>query len=120
VGQSCAWDEAVTVLIDRAGDDAYTGPLGFSRCAAHNNGWALLIDYGGRDRYEAVRGAPRADGSDEVTSFAQFFDFGGEVDQYTGEGLNDTIRHGNRHGLFCDLPGDLDEALQQWRGLLKE
>ncbi len=120
VGQSCAWDEAVTVLIDRAGDDVYTGPLGFSRCAAHNNGWALLLDYAGRDRYEGVRGAPRADGNDQVTSFAGQLDFGGAADEYAGEGLNNALRHGNRHGFLGDLPGDLEAALRAWRGLVRE
>lgn len=111
VGQSCSWDETVTMLLERAGNDVYAGPRGFARAAAHNNGWALLVDYAGQDRYEPFGEAPRADGNEEVTSFSLLLDLGGGEDEYAGGNANNTTRHGNRHGFFVDAPGDLDAAL---------
>lgn len=111
VGQSCSWDETVTMLIDHAGDDTYlgTGPhgrSGFALCAAHNNGLALLLDLAGADRYASFASVPRADGSDQVTSFSLHIDAGGDVDDFAGTATpNNTIRHGNRNGVFADLPG---------------
>ena len=37
VGQSCSWDETITVLLDHSGDDVYSGG-DFATCASHNNG----------------------------------------------------------------------------------
>lgn len=119
VGQSCSWDETVTVLLDHAGDDFYSGG-GFALCPAHNNGWALLIDYAGRDRYAYFQGVPRADGSDQVTSFALQLDFGGAADAYPKDGCNNVVRHGNRHGFFGDFPGGADAALEALPQLMQD
>ncbi len=119
VGQSCSWDETVTMLIERAGDDFYLGGGGFACCAAHNNGWALLIDHDGQDSYSSTAGVPRADGDDEVTSFSLWLDLGGADDVYPQSGHNNQIKHGNRHGLFGDLPADLENAAARYQEFIR-
>jgi hypothetical protein len=119
VGQSCSWDETVTMLLDRAGDDTYLGAgpyrqSGFALGASHNNGIALLLDLAGVDNYAWFRGPPRADGSDQVTSFSLQVDAGGDPDDYAGDpSPNGTVRHGNRNAVFADVPGDMDAAVGQ-------
>jgi hypothetical protein len=107
VGQSCSWDETVTMLLDHAGDDTYAGPRGFARAAAHNNGWALLVDYAGTDDYADFGKTPRADGDDTVTSFALLLDLGGDEDVYAGGRANNAGHYAPRHGWFIDTPADL-------------
>lgn len=124
VGQSCSWDETITMLLDHAGNDVYsgTGPYGgggFALCASHYNGWALLVDYAGRDVYQRFGGVPRADGNDVVSSFSLQLDLGGAADRYPSE-HNDVVRHGNRHGFFGDLPGGVERALSAPGRLLAE
>lgn len=119
VGQSCSWDETVTALLDHAGNDRYSGG-GFALCASHNNGWALFIDYAGRDRYDRFRGVPRADGNDRVTSFSLQLDFGGSDDHYPKNGHNNVVRHGNRNGFFGDFKGGLEDALDTYESQIAQ
>jgi hypothetical protein len=69
------------------------------------------VDCAGVDHYQPLGEAPRADGDDRVTSFSMLLDVGGSDDVYLGVNENNTIHHGDRHGLFCDLPGDLESAV---------
>ncbi|MBU0637825.1 MAG: PDZ domain-containing protein [Planctomycetes bacterium] len=118
VGQSCSWDQTVTVLLDHAGDDVYSCG-GFALAAAAHNGFALLVDYAGRDNYVSNQGRARASGNDYHggTSFALLLDLGGADDRYAAPGANASIRHHDEHAFFADVPGDLSEAVrafQQW------
>lgn len=119
VGQSCSWDETVSVLLDHSGDDVYSGG-GFALCAAHNNGWAFLGDYAGNDVYQQCPDAPRADGDEEVSSFALQLDFGGGADHYGAEPRGGMIRHGNRHGFLADFAGSTEGATRELERLMRE
>jgi len=112
VGQSCAWDQSVSTLIDRQGDDVYSGG-GFCLAASAHNGFAVLVDCAGRDRYERHKGQARAHPNDYHggTCFSLLLDLGGGADAYPGQDRNGTVNHANQHGFFADLPGDLDDAL---------
>lgn len=111
VGQSCSWDETVTVLLDHAGNDWYSGG-GFALCPAHNNGVAVFVDYTGDDHYVRFGGVPRADGNDQVTSFALQLDYAGD-DHYPKGENNDVVRHGNRHGYFGDFPDGVPATVEE-------
>lgn len=51
-GQGAAWDLAVGVLVDRAGDDRYQAD-GLSQGAAAQQGIGVLLDRAGSDDYRA-------------------------------------------------------------------
>jgi hypothetical protein len=120
VGQSCSWDQTVTVLLDHAGDDTYSGG-GFGLAATAHNGLAVLVDYAGRDHYRRNAGAARAGSNDYHggTSLSLLLDLGGAEDVYAGEGRNGVVRCGGEHGFFADLPGDLTDALQSFTNFIE-
>ena len=103
VGQSCAWDESLTALIDHAGDDRYSGG-GFALCASAHNGLALFTDRAGRDTYLQTKGAPRATPNDYHggTGFSLQLDLGPDEDTHASPSLNNTTAHGDEHGFFID------------------
>lgn len=116
VGQSCSWDETVTVLYDRGGNDEYSGG-DFALAASAHNGLALLLDESGRDRYHGLADTVRARPNDYHGGkcFSLLLDLGGAEDVYEAAGVNDTIRHHPEHSLLVDMPGDLQDALAHFR-----
>jgi hypothetical protein len=118
VGQSCSWDETVTALIDRAGNDWYSNG-GFALCASAHNGWALFLDGAGRDTYVGQQNRIRSGPNDYHggSSFSLFLDLGGEPDQYGDPAVNNTVHHAPTHGFFLDVPqgiGDARQHLEEW------
>lgn len=120
VGQSCAWDECITALIEHAGNDTYSGG-GFGLGASAHNGLAILSDHAGRDRYQQHTGAPRAHPNDYHggTSFSLLLDLGGDKDTYAGKGRNNVVTHAPQHGFFGDFPGDLPRARREFQKLIQ-
>ncbi len=121
VGQSCSWDQTVTFLIDRAGDDSYSAG-GFALGAAAHNGIAVFLDGGGLDRYLKNGGRARASGNDYHggTSLSLILDLGGDEDLYSGSpAANNRIRHTQEHGFFADVPTTLPEALTRFQDWLE-
>lgn len=118
--QSGVWDQSVTMLVDRAGNDAYRCD-GLGLGAASMQAIGLFFDLGGDDRYSANAGAVlgRSGGdsyhydADRVFSFSAFFDLGSGRDAYPAGQENNTARstgqrdeahpqNSSLHGLFVD------------------
>ncbi len=117
VGQSCSWDQTITALLDHAGDDVYSGG-GFGLCASAHNGFALMIDYAGRDTYRQHNGSVRAGGNDYHggASLSLMLDLGGDTDDYAGDtSHNNLTSHAGEHGFFIDSPGDMARTAAGFR-----
>ncbi|MBN2448684.1 MAG: hypothetical protein JXO22_18300, partial [Phycisphaerae bacterium] len=119
VGQSCSWDQTITVFLDDAGDDVYSGG-GFGLGATAHNGFAVLVDYAGKDTYQEHSGKVRAGGNDYHggSSLSLLLDLGGDEDSYPGKSQNGIVRYAGEHGFFGDIPGDLPAALKSFRKLI--
>lgn len=97
--QSGVWDESVTLLLDKAGNDSYRCD-GLGIGAASMQAIGIFIDLGGDDRYSANPGATLGQsgsntyhyGTSGVMSFSGFFDLGGGLDSYPGARANGTAR----------------------------
>ena len=118
--QSGVWDESVTLLLDKAGNDSYRCD-GLGIGAASMQAIGIFIDLEGDDRYSANAGATIGQsgsntyhyGSSGVMSFSGFFDLGG-TDSYSGNGRtnNTAVLTGSRnedapensslYGIFVD------------------
>jgi hypothetical protein len=116
VGQACAWDQSIAFLIERAGDDVYSGG-GFGLAASAHNGFAVLVDRAGTDHYRQHAGQARAHPNDYHggSSLSLLLDLGGAADRYPGPDRNGGVKHANQHGFFADLPGGIDQALREYR-----
>lgn len=87
--QSGVWDESVTLLLDKAGNDAYRCD-GLGIGAASMQAIGIFIDLAGDDRYSANAGATIGQSgsntyhydSSGVMSFSGFFDLGAGNDIY--------------------------------------
>lgn len=119
--QSGVWDESVTLLLDRAGNDAYRCD-GLGLGAASMQAIGIFIDLQGQDRYSANNGATLGQsGGDSyhydsagVMSFSGFFDLGGSHDTYpdgvrtnneskaTGARNEETPVNSSLYGVFVD------------------
>ena len=116
VGQSCSWDQAITALIDRSGNDVYSAG-DFAVGASAHNGIAIFVDAAGRDTYERNPGRARAAPNDYHggTCLSLILDLGGDQDSYAGRTeANNTVHKAGEHGLFADVPGDLQGALDRF------
>lgn len=97
--QSGVWDESVTLLLDKAGNDAYRCD-GLGIGAASMQAIGVFIDLAGDDRYSANPGATLGQSGGNsyhydtagVMSFSGFFDLGGGTDIYPGVRENNTAR----------------------------
>ncbi len=123
VAQGLAWDECVTMFVEAEGDDIYEGGTGFSQGASAHNALCVFWDQEGRDSYVYSPGQARAGGNNYHggTSLSLFIDEGGAEDFYTSErGANNLITGWPEHGIFCDLPGSIEDALRdtRWRTLV--
>ena len=119
--QSGAWDESVTMLIDRSGNDAYgCDSLGLG--AASMQALSVFLDLAGDDRYSAGnRATLGTSGADTyhfdttgVYSFSAFLDLGSGRDAYprasarddheaaTGAPNEDAPARATLHGVFID------------------
>ncbi len=118
--QSGVWDESVTLLLDKAGNDSYRCD-GLGIGAASMQAIGIFIDLEGDDRYSANAGATIGQsgsntyhyGSSGVMSFSGFFDLGG-TDSYSGNGRTnntavltgsrneDVPENSNLYGIFVD------------------
>ena len=105
-----AWDEAVSLFIEESGDDRYEGG-GFSQGAASMNGWSIFLEMSGRDTYlytdQALANSNDYHGG---TSLAFFIDAGGDQDAYPSR-PNNRIIGGGQRSIFIDLPGAIEDAL---------
>ncbi len=118
--QSGVWDESVTLLLDKAGNDSYRCD-GLGIGAASMQAIGIFIDLAGDDRYSANNGATLGQSggnsyhydSAGVMSFSGFFDLAG-TDSYSGNGRtnNTAMSTGSRnekepansglYGVFVD------------------
>ncbi len=97
--QSGVWDESVTLLLDKAGNDSYRCD-GLGIGAASMQAIGIFIDLAGDDRYSADPGATIGQSGSNtyhydasgVMSFSGFFDLGGGLDSYPGARANGTAR----------------------------
>lgn len=97
--QSGVWDESVTLLLDKAGNDAYRCD-GLGIGAASMQAIGIFIDLAGDDRYSANGGATIGQSSGNsyhydtagVMSFSGFFDLGGGNDIYPGDRANNQAK----------------------------
>ncbi len=122
VAQGLAWDECVTMFVEGGGDDIYEGGGGFSQGASAHNSLCVMWDRGGDDVYDYPAGQARAGGNDYHggTSLSLFIDEGGGDDSYNWTGGHDALITGwPQHGVFCDLPGSIEDALtgKAWKKL---
>ena len=87
--QSGVWDESITLLLDKAGNDAYRCD-GLGIGAASMQAIGIFIDLEGNDRYSANPGATLGQSGSNtyhydaagVMSFSAFFDLGNGNDTY--------------------------------------
>lgn len=86
--QGGAWDETVAWLLDREGDDVYIG-AGLGQGAAAQQALGVLVDLGGKDRYESPQAQGESGANDyhyateRVLSFSVLLDRGGAKDTYS-------------------------------------
>lgn len=118
--QSGVWDESITLLLDKAGNDAYRCD-GLGIGAASMQAIGIFLDLGGDDRYSANPGATIGQSggnsyhydSAGVMSFSGFFDLGGGNDIYPGDRANnqskatgsrneDALENSGLYGVFVD------------------
>ena len=118
--QSGVWDESVTLLLDKAGNDAYRCD-GLGIGAASMQAIGIFIDLAGDDRYSANGGATIGQSGGNsyhydtagVMSFSGFFDLGGGNDIYPGDRANnqakstgsrneDAPENSGLYGVFID------------------
>ena len=118
--QSGVWDESITLLLDKAGNDAYRCE-GLGIGAASMQAIGIFIDLGGDDRYSANPGATLGQSGGNsyhydtagVMSFSGFFDLGGGNDIYPGDRANnqskstgsrneDAPENSGLYGVFVD------------------
>lgn len=119
--QSGAWDESITLLWDKQGNDAYRID-GLGLGAAAMQSIALFVDGSGSDRYSANPGDVLGRSSRDtyhfdtarVHSFSCFMDLGGGNDAYptglrsnhsdvsTGEPNDADPQNATLHGVFLD------------------
>lgn len=111
--QSGAWDESITLLLDRSGHDSYQCD-GLGQGSAAMQALALLVDLGGRDRYVGRGASVQGQGGNNtyhweaqrVLSFSGLLDLGGADDHYSSGRANGTqVRTGARHAA---APGESD------------
>lgn len=113
-----AWDDCVTLFVDRAGNDTYTGQGGFSQCATAHTSICIFIEGGGKDFYAVGRGPGRSGPNTYHggTSLSLFLDLGGGEDSYKAYVENNAIKYRPEHSLVVDLPesdiDDLDKVLR--------
>ena len=110
--QGFAWDLGTAWLIDKKGDDFYNRtPHSHSLGSADHNGFAVLVDYAGRDNYG---GYPSSVGNNSYQgghSFALFVDAGGEDDVYRPNGANSTVTSSVNYGVRADLPCSIESVM---------
>ena len=105
--QGASWDASVAYLIDYGGNDDYQG-AGLSQAAAAMNGYSVLFDAGGDDRYrtpsgQADGGSTRYWGGRKAPNMAILIDAAGQ-DEYDREGRVNGARLRRSHvGLFRDF-----------------
>lgn len=118
--QSGVWDESITLLLDKAGNDSYRCD-GLGIGAASMQAIGIFIDLGGDDRYSANPGATLGQSGGNsyhydtagVMSFSGFFDLGGGNDIYAGDRANnqskstgsrneDAPENSGLYGVFVD------------------
>jgi hypothetical protein len=102
-GQSFAWEESVTALFDRDGDDLYQGGRFHCQGASAHNGFSLFVDQRGKDRYDYEPGPGLAGPNDYHggTSLSIFIDEGEGDDVYSTES-NNRKRTTPGNGIFID------------------
>lgn len=118
--QGAAWDISVGMLIDRSGNDSYRGG-GIAQGSAAMQGFAVLLDLGGDDVYEAATPSQGRSGGNAyhfdataTRSFSVLLDAGGTDRFSSGQENGRTVctdptppqdgADAPRHGLFIDLP----------------
>ena len=110
--QGFAWDLGSAWLIDKQGDDFYNRtPHSHSLASADHNGFAVLVDYEGRDNYA---GYPSSVGNNTYQgghSFALFVDAGGQDDVYRPDGANSTVTTSVNYGVRADLPCSIESVM---------
>jgi hypothetical protein len=101
--QGGAWDQTVAWMLDRGGDDVYTG-FGLGQGAAAQQAIGVLVDCGGRDKYDSVQAQGESGGNDYhygecgLFSFSVLLDLGGAKDEYsTGRPNGSATRTGARN-----------------------
>ncbi len=106
-GQGASWDAAIGYLRDVKGNDIYRGAT-LAQGAAAMNGWALLIDEGGRDIYSAQSGQGLGGstiywGGRNAQNMGGLIDLGDQPDTYTRPMRRDghTLRDPG-FGIFLD------------------
>lgn len=119
--QSGVWDESITLLWDKQGNDAYRAD-GLAQGAAAMQALAIFIDSEGTDRYSVNPGAVLGQSSNDtyhfdtarVHSFSCFMDLGSSDDIYpgalrtnnstiiTGKPNDADLANATLHGLFID------------------
>lgn len=86
--QGGAWDQTVAWLLDRSGDDVYTG-FGLGQGAAAEQAIGVLVDCYGKDRYDSPQAQGEGGGNDYhygecgLFSFSVLLDIGGGDDAYS-------------------------------------
>ena len=108
--QGGAWDVGVAILEDSGvGNDSYHTLGGLAQGSAAMNGLGILLDRGGRDRYEAGSSAQGDGGSTSywggrgALNLGILIDEGGEEDEYSLQGRgDDTELKTTAVGLFRD------------------
>ena len=117
MAQGTAWDEAVAVFVDRAGDDVYEGGESFSQGASAHNGFCLFLDLDGNNRftYAFPQGSAGPNTYHDGHSFSLFV-------VANERGKSPAIHVNGDYGFFADLPDSLEDAIKMksWRSLIKK
>ncbi|OVE80990.1 hypothetical protein BVY03_04850 [bacterium K02(2017)] len=114
--QASAWDLGAAALIDKQGDDFYDSyKLGFAQGASAHNGFALFLDYSGKDSYalqDGQQGSVPDNSYHKGSSLAIFIDAGGQSDLYNQKTeLNNQIIQRDEYGFFIDLNTTINKSL---------
>lgn len=94
--QGGAWDETVAWLLDRDGEDAYSG-AGLGQGAAAQQALGVLVDAAGKDAYDSPQAQGESGGNEYhfgecgLFSFSVLLDLGGALDRYSSGRPNGAV-----------------------------
>ncbi len=118
--QGSAWDLGVGWLVDGGPESDHYEAHGLAQGGASQNGFAVLLDLGGKDDYTARGGGQGFGGQTTygggrgAKNLGVLVDAGGEKDRYSKEHRkNGQLEVDEKGGVFADLEGTLEEVLRK-------
>ncbi|MCC6125902.1 MAG: hypothetical protein IT426_13130 [Pirellulales bacterium] len=110
MGSGMAWDCAMGVLCDFAGNDRYQSSGGLTQGTSQQMGFGILFEYDGDDQYDGYSQGYAATGisyhpmPDCGGNFAFLVDYGGKDKYGSGAQNNSYLQRGMQSGYLIDRP----------------